>query len=273
LYHMQWKFRDEIRPRFGVMRGREFYMKDAYSFDIDEKSARESYFKFHAAYLKTFERMGLKAIPVRAETGPIGGDLSHEFHVIAETGESALYYTEDYSYAAADEMHKPEAAPEGVLQARGIEVGHIFYFGTKYSDAMKAVVRNQDGQENAVHMGAYGIGLSRLVAAVIEASHDDSGIIWPESVAPFKVGLINIKSADEKCVKICDEIYAKLPSCLYDDRAESAGAKFATMDLIGLPWQIAIGPRGVENGTVELKNRRTGEKQELSIESAIAHVS
>lgn len=273
LYNIQWKFRDETRPRFGVMRGREFLMKDSYSFDIDEEAAKVTYWKHHATYLKIFERLGMKAVPVRANTGPIGGDLSHEFHIVAQTGESALYYTEDFSYAMADEMHDPATAPAGFKEARGIEVGHIFNFGTKYSAAMNAKVQGADGKEIFPHMGSYGIGVSRIVGAIIEASHDEAGIIWPEEVAPYKVGLINIKQGDAACDKLCEEIYAKLPSCLYHDGNTGAGQKFATIDLIGLPWQIAIGPRGIESGTVELKNRRTGEKQEISLEAALSKVA
>ncbi len=272
LYNIQWKFRDEVRPRFGVMRGREFLMKDAYSFDIDEKAAQETYWKYHGAYLKAFSRMGLKAVPVRANTGPIGGDLSHEFHIVAQTGESALYYTDDFSYAMADEMHDPKTAPQGFKEARGIEVGHIFYFGDKYSRAMKVKVQGPDGKEIIPQMGSYGIGVSRLVGAIIEASHDENGIIWPEPVAPYKLGLINIKPGDAACDKICSEIYGKVASCLYDDRDGSAGAKFATMDLIGLPWQIAVGPRSAANGMVELKNRKSSEKQEVSVEAALNKV-
>lgn len=273
LYNIQWKFRDETRPRFGVMRGREFLMKDAYSFDIDEESAKATYWKIHDAYLKTFERLGMQAVPVQADTGPIGGDLSHEFHILANTGESAVYYTDDLSYARADEMHDPAAAPANVKTARGIEVGHIFNFGTKYSKAMNAKLQGADGKEILPNMGSYGIGISRLVGAIIEASHDDSGIIWPEAVAPFKVGLINIKQGNEACDKLCEEIYAKLPSCLYHNSDIGAGQKFATMDLIGLPWQLAVGPRGIEAGTVELKNRKTGEKEELSLEEALAKIA
>jgi prolyl-tRNA synthetase len=265
-------FRNAIRPRFGVMRGREFFMKDSYSFDIDEAAAKETYFKHHATYLRIFERMGMKAVPVRANTGPIGGDLSHEFHIVAGTGESALYYTDDFSYAMADEMHDPAKAPAGVKEARGIEVGHIFYFGDKYSKAMNVKLQGADGKEVVPQMGSYGIGVSRVVAAIIEASHDDKGIIWPTEVAPYKVGLINLKVGDVLCDKMADEIYAKLPSCLYDDTAAGAGAKFASMDLIGLPWQITIGPRGAANGLVELKNRKTGEKQELSVEAVLGKV-
>lgn len=274
LYHIQWKFRDEIRPRFGVMRGREFLMKDSYSFDLDYEGAKKAYFDHHAAYLKTFERMGMKAVPVRADSGAIGGDLSHEFHIIAETGESALFYTDDLSYAVTDEKHDAKSAPSNLNEARGIEVGHIFYFGTKYSKAMGAEVVNSKGESVTVEMGSYGIGVSRLVGAIIEASHDQAGIIWPESVAPFRAGLINLKAGDAVTDKFAEEIYAALQKAgvtvLYDDTDERAGAKFAAMDLIGLPWHIIIGPRGAASRTAELKNRKTGEKQELSAESLLA---
>jgi prolyl-tRNA synthetase len=302
LYHIQWKFRDEVRPRFGVMRGREFLMKDAYSFDIGATAAKHSYNKYFVAYLRTYARMGLRAIPMRAETGPIGGDLSHEFIILADTGESAVYcdkawletdilgidldYESDLEpffkkwtqlYAATDDMHDPAKCPlppEQLVTARGIEVGHIFYFGTKYSKPMGATVVGPDGEPAAVEMGSYGIGVSRLVGAIIEASHDDKGIIWPESVAPFRVGLINLRAGDAKCVAAGDLLYARLREAgidtLYDDRDDSPGAKFATMDLIGLPWQLVIGPRGLAAGTVELKNRKTGERQEISAEAALA---
>lgn len=307
LYHIQWKFRDEIRPRFGIMRGREFLMKDAYSFDIDEASARKSYYRMFIAYLRTFNRLGLKAIPMAADTGPIGGDLSHEFIILAETGESEVFYHSDLvdmdvpgddvdyqadlmpivskrtdMYAATDEMHDAAAfeaqVPEDKRQsARGIEVGHIFYFGTKYSEAMNAVVAGPDGKPTAVHGGSYGIGVSRLLGGIIEASHDENGIIWPASVAPFDVGLINLKSGDEATDAACADIYAKLQAAgvdvLYDDRNERAGAKFSTMDLIGLPWQVVIGPRGLKNGVVELKNRATGEKVEVSAEEALTRLT
>ncbi|MEK9752671.1 MAG: proline--tRNA ligase [Rhodospirillaceae bacterium] len=301
LYHIQWKFRDEVRPRFGVMRGREFLMKDAYSFDLDKAGARRAYNKFFIAYLKTYERLGLKAIPMAADTGPIGGDLSHEFLILAETGESEIACHKDYldrdwaslgtdyeddlqplidgftsKYAATDE--KRDAAAEAALgvdlrTARGIEVGHIFYFGTKYSSKLGAKVTGPDGDEVTVEMGSYGIGVSRLAGAIIEASHDDAGIIWPESVAPFKVGLINLKADDADCTKACDDTYATLAGkgveVLYDDRDARAGAKFADMDLIGLPWQLVIGPRGLKSSTVELKHRGTGEREEISLESAL----
>jgi prolyl-tRNA synthetase len=301
LYHIQWKFRDEVRPRFGVMRGREFLMKDAYSFDLDAKGAKHSYNKMFVAYLRTYARMGLKAIPMRAETGPIGGDLSHEFIILAETGESAVYcdkawletdilaaevdYDSDLEpafkkwtslYAATDDMHDAAKSPlpaDQLVTARGIEVGHIFYFGTKYSKPMNAVVAGPNGETVPVEMGSYGIGVSRLVGAIIEASHDDKGIIWPEAVAPFRVGLINLRAADAKCVAAADALHAKLRDAgietLYDDRDESAGAKFATMDLIGLPWQLVLGPRGLASGTVELKNRATGVKEEIPVEAAL----
>ncbi|HUE18795.1 MAG TPA: proline--tRNA ligase [Stellaceae bacterium] len=301
LYHIQWKFRDEVRPRFGVMRGREFLMKDSYSFDLDAAGAKRSYNRMFLAYLRTFARMGLKAIPMRADTGPIGGDLSHEFIILAETGESQVYcdkslldadilgdtvgYDGDLEaffkkwttpYAATDEKHKPADCPvpaDRLVTARGIEVGHIFYFGTKYSGPMKANVVGPKGESVAIEMGSYGIGVSRLVGAIIEASHDDAGIVWPESVAPFRVGLINLRAGDAKCVAAADALYAKLAAAgietLYDDRDESPGAKFAAMDLIGLPWQMVIGPRGVEKGIVEMKNRKSGVKDELLPEAAL----
>jgi len=297
LYQIQWKFRDEIRPRFGVMRGREFLMKDAYSFDLTPEGAVKSYQRMMRAYIKTFRRMGLTAVPVRAETGAIGGDLSHEFHIVAKTGESALYYDarlEDFMnttaeidveeimniYAAADELHDPEKCslpPDQLRQARGIEIGHVFYFGTKYSDALKAQVMGVNGKMIMPFMGSYGIGVSRLVGAVIEASHDEQGIIWPQSIAPFKVGLINVNSNDQKCTSAADELYASLLnqkiSVLYDDREERAGAKFAEVDLIGLPWQIRIGPKGIAQGQAELKNRATGEMQEISLDSVLSQLS
>jgi prolyl-tRNA synthetase len=292
LYNIQWKFRDEIRPRFGIMRGREFLMKDAYSFDIDAESARKSYNIMYEAYLKTFKRLGLTAIPVRADTGPIGGDLSHEFQILAETGESEVYYDAEFEdlikeekvnlpklhslYAAADEMHDPAKCPvpaDRLRRKRGVEVGHIFYFGTKYTKAFNVSVLNNEGKAIVPEMGSYGIGVSRLIGAIIESSHDEAGIIWPESVAPFKVGLINIRTGDEACDKACEDLYNKLQSAgvevLYDDTKESAGKKFAAMDLIGLPWQLAIGPKGVTAGTIEVKNRITGVKEELSVEAVL----
>ena len=302
LYHIQWKFRDEVRPRFGVMRGREFLMKDNYSFDLDVEGAIRSYNAMFVAYLRTFARMGLKAIPMAADTGPIGGDLSHEFIVIADTGESEVYYHKsfdaldpmidaDYSqdlqpivdewtknYAATDEKHDANTNVDSsdLITGRGIEVGHIFYFGKKYSDAMNATVQGPNDETISLEMGSYGIGVSRLVGAIIEASHDDKGIIWPESVAPFKVGIVNIRADDDDCIKAADELYAKLEAAsvetLYDDRNERAGVKFSTMELIGLPWFITIGPRGVKNNVVELVNRKTGEKVEVSPDEAISRM-
>jgi prolyl-tRNA synthetase len=304
LYHIQWKFRDEVRPRFGVMRSREFLMKDAYSFDLDQAGAIHSYNKMFTAYLRTFARMGLKAIPMRADTGPIGGNLSHEFIILASTGESEVFCHKNFlemdtpaadidfddratmqgvfdtwtsQYAATSEMH--DAAAFGALpqaeqvSARGIEVGHIFYFGTKYSEAMKAVVNGPDGKEATVQMGSYGIGPSRLVAALIEANHDDNGVIWPEAVAPFRVGLANLKVGDAATDAACADLYAKLEKAgvdvLYDDRDERPGAKFATMDLIGLPHQVIVGPKSLAEGKVELKNRRTGARENLSLDEVL----
>ncbi len=294
LYHIQWKFRDEVRPRFGVMRGREFLMKDAYSFDLDFEGAKRSYETMFNAYLKTFKRMGLTAIPMAADSGAIGGNLTHEFHVLAETGESGVYYDAAYDelaakdaidlealsrlYAVTDEKHDPTSPqcppPDRLRVARGIEVGHIFYFGTKYSQAMNAVVSGPDGNPVTVEMGSYGIGVSRLVGAIIEANHDERGIKWPEAVAPFSIGLINLKSGDAACDKVCEDIYRTLSEqgveVLYDDRDDRAGVKFADMDLIGLPWQLVVGPKGVASGMVEIKNRATDVKETLSLESALA---
>ncbi len=304
LYHIQWKFRDEVRPRFGVMRGRDFLMKDAYSFDLDKAGARRAYEKMFVAYLRSFARMGLKALPMAADTGPIGGDLSHEFIILAETGESAVFVHRDLveldvlsesidfegdlkpvierwtgRYAATDEKHDAarfaaEVPPEARIEARGIEVGHIFYFGTKYSEPMGAVVTGPDGSTVALEMGSYGIGVSRLVGAIIEASHDDNGIIWPDAVAPFQVGLVNLKPGDSAVDQACEKLYAGLEAAgidvLYDDQDERAGAKFAGMDLIGLPWQLHVGPRGVAKGVVELKRRATGLREELALDQVIA---
>jgi len=306
LYHQQWKFRDEVRPRFGVMRGREFLMKDAYSFDLTEDGARAAYRKMFCAYLNAFDRMGLTAVPMRADTGPIGGDLSHEFIIMADTGESAVFcdkalldmpapgldldFDADLTaevekrtqyYAATEEMHDEAAfnalPEERRVSARGIEVGHIFYFGTKYSAPMKAEVQDQDGKMVPVQMGSYGIGVSRLVGGIIEACHDENGIVWPEAVAPFHVGLINMRAGDAACDKACLETYEALEAAgietLYDDTDDRAGAKFARMDVIGLPWQLVIGPKGLEKGVVEVKYRKTGEKVELPLAEAIAKVT
>ena len=305
LYHTQWKFRDEIRPRFGVMRGREFLMKDAYSFDLTEEGARKSYEKMFCAYLNAFDRMGLTAIPMQADTGPIGGDLSHEFIILADTGESAVFcdkalldvpapgldldFDGDLSevmerrtqyYAATEEKHdEAEFAkiPEDrQVSARGIEVGHIFFFGTKYSKAMNATVQTADGENVPVQMGSYGIGVSRLVGGIIEACHDENGIVWPQAVARFDVGLISMKPKYETVSGVADGAYEALQNAgldvLYDETDERPGSKFNRMDLIGLPWQIVIGPRGVEAGVVEVKNRKTGEKSDMPLEEAIAKV-
>jgi prolyl-tRNA synthetase len=287
------------------MRGREFLMKDAYSFDLDEAGARHSYNRMFVAYLNTFARMGLRAIPMQADTGPIGGDLSHEFIVLAPTGESEVFYHSNWEkpaelssvdfddvaglqaivsgytadYAATeekrDEAREAEAGDQ-LRRSRGVEVGHIFYFGTKYSAPMGLRIQGQDGAEIVPHMGSYGIGVSRLMAAIIEASHDDKGIIWPEAVAPFAVGLINMRADDAACAQAADNLYAQLQTAgvdvLYDDRDERGGAKFATMDLIGLPWQIVVGPKGLANGVVELKRRATDERVELAPADAVAKV-
>lgn len=302
LYHIQWKFRDEIRPRFGVMRGREFLMKDAYSFDIDEASARVAYQKMFVAYLRTFARLGLRALPMAADTGPIGGDLSHEFIILADTGESEVFChadllerpapEADYSadldavitpftslYARTDEKHEPEIFEAEVpadkqVTARGIEVGHIFYFGQKYSEPMQCRVTGADGKEAAVYGGSYGIGVSRLVGGIIEACHDEDGIVWPWAVAPFQIGLINLKPGDARTDELSERLYKTLThkglDVLYDNRNERAGAKFSDMDLIGLPWQAVIGPRGAVAGEIEVKNRKHGDKQTLDFEAACA---
>ncbi|WP_413872019.1 proline--tRNA ligase [Albidovulum sp.] len=308
LYHIQWKFRDEIRPRFGVMRGREFLMKDGYNFDIDKAAALHAYNRHMVSYLRTYERMGLTAIPMRAASGPIGGDNTHEFLVLASTGESEVFYDDrvtklklgareiDYDdraevagvcqefttlYARTDETHD-EAAFKAVPEAhrkvgRGIEVGQIFYFGTKYSEPMGATVVTPEGTRVPVHMGSHGIGVSRLLGAIIEASHDDRGIIWPEGVTPFPAGIVNLKQGDAATDAACEGIYRALKARglepLYDDRDERAGAKFATMDLIGLPWRITVGPRGLAAGKVELTSRRTGESEEMGAEAAVVRVA
>jgi prolyl-tRNA synthetase len=308
LYHIQWKFRDEVRPRFGVMRGREFLMKDAYSFDLDEEGARQSYYTQLLAYLRTFQRMGIQAVPMKAASGPIGGDLSHEFIVLAPTGESEVFYDAAFeefdwqqsnlqygdaeglktlfdrvssTYSATDETHDEarwgEIAEDRKRTGRGIEVGHIFYFGDKYSAAMGLKVSGPDGRPVVPMMGSYGVGVSRLVGAIIEASHDDAGIVWPEAVAPWRVGIVTMRQDDQPSVAAAEELYASLQlagvETAYDDRDERGGAKLATMDLIGLPWQVIVGPRGIASGSVELKRRSSGEKHELSVESALARLS
>ena len=308
MYQIQWKFRDEVRPRFGVMRGREFYMKDGYNFDLTKEDAMHAYNRHLVSYLRTYERMGLQAIPMRADSGPIGGDDTHEFLVLAETGESEVFYDSavtdlsfgdreiDYDdvaqcagvmeefttkYARTDETHDAElfdkVPEERRMTARGIEVGQIFYFGTKYSEAMKATVQGPDGKPVPVHMGSHGIGVSRLLGAIIEASHDDKGIIWPEGVTPYHCGIVNLKQGDDEADAACEALYKSLTALglepLYDDRKERAGGKFATMDLIGLPWRITVGPRGLKNGVVELTSRRTGESEEMTPELAVQKVA
>src|SRR6056297_1024770 len=308
MYQIQWKFRDEIRPRFGVMRGREFYMKDGYNFDLTKDDAMHAYNRHLVSYLRTYERMGLQAIPMRADSGPIGGDDTHEFLVLAETGESEVFYDSavtdirlgereiDYDdvdqcraimeeftslYARTDETHDEAAfaqiPEERRRSARGIEVGQIFYFGTKYSEPMGATVQGPDGKPVPVHMGSHGIGVSRLVGAIIEASHDERGIIWPEGVTPFHAGIVNLKQGDAEADASCEALYASLTALglepLYDDTTERAGAKFATMDLIGLPWRITVGPRGLKNGVVELTSRRAGESEELPPEDAVQRIA
>lgn len=307
MYQIQWKFRDERRPRFGVMRGREFYMKDGYNFDLTKEDAMHAYNRHLVSYLRTFERMGLQAIPMRADSGPIGGDDTHEFLVLAETGESEVFYDsavtdltfgdrdidfddkaqcqtimEEFTtrYARTDETHDEklfnELPEERRKSARGIEVGQIFYFGTKYSDVMNATVQGPDGKPVAVHMGSHGIGVSRLLGAIIEANHDDKGIIWPEGVTPYHVGIVNLKQGDEVVDAACDALYKEFTvaglEALYDDRTERAGGKFATMDLIGLPWRIIVGPRGLKNGLVELASRRTGNSQEMTPAEAVVRI-
>ena len=307
MYQIQWKFRDERRPRFGVMRGREFYMKDGYTFDLTKEDALHAYNRHLVSYLRTYERMGLQAIPMRADSGPIGGDDTHEFLVLAETGESEVFYDsavtdltfgdreidfddvaecqsimEEFTtkYARTNETHDEalfaEVPEDRRKVARGIEVGQIFYFGTKYSEAMGASVQDAEGKKVPVHMGSHGIGVSRLVGAIIEASHDDKGIIWPEGVTPFHCGIVNLKQGDGEADGACESLYKKLTIAgldpLYDDRNERAGGKFATMDLIGLPWRITVGPRGLKNGVVELTSRKTGLSEEMSPEDAVEKV-
>ena len=304
MYQIQWKFRDEVRPRFGVMRGREFLMKDGYNFDLTKEDALHAYNRHLVTYLRTYERMGLQAIPMRADSGAMGGDTTHEFLVLAETGESEVFYdsavtdltfgdrdinfdsVEDCAaimdeftskYARTDETHDEalfnEVPEERRSTARGIEVGQIFYLGTKYSEALGATVQGPDGKSTPVHMGSHGIGVSRLLGAIIEASHDDNGIIWPEGVTPFHAGIVNLKQGDEEANAACEALYAALGLVglepLYDDRKERAGGKFASMDLIGLPWRITVGPRGLKNGVVELTCRRTGESEEMPPEAAV----
>ena len=295
LYQIHWKFRDEIRPRFGVMRGREFFMKDGYSFDLNEEEAKKTYHKIYQAYFKIFKKMGLNAVALRAANGEIGGDLSHEFHILAASGESEIFYDKkleakiesgefDFdemqkTYAVADEMHDPENCPiaqDQIASKRSVEVGHIFNFGQKYSKSMEAKLMDENGKIIYPNMGSYGIGVSRIVAAAIEANHDENGIIWPKELAPFQVSLINIKKGDELCEKTCDEIYQNLTSqgidTIYDDRKASLGQKLSVADLIGSPTQIIIGPRAAKEGMAEIKNRKTGEKQEVAIKDLLKYL-
>ena len=305
LYHIQWKFRDETRPRFGVMRGREFLMKDGYSFDLNHAAAVRSYRIMMLAYLRTFRRLGVQAVPMAADTGPIGGDLSHEFHILAPTGESQVFYDAEVEtirigaddvdhadpeqldrffaavtapYAATDEKHDLAAwervPAERRREGRGIEVGQIFNFGTLYSELVGLQVAGPDSAPISPNMGSYGIGVSRLVGALIEAHHDDAGIIWPDSVAPFRAAILNLKQGDAATGALCEQAYAAMPGrALYDDREERAGVKFADADLMGHPWQVIVGPRAAAAGTVELKRRATGERQELTLDAALAHMA
>jgi len=291
LYHIQWKFRDEIRPRFGVMRGREFLMKDAYSFDINEENAVKTYNQMFKAYINTFKDLGVSVVPVIADNGPIGGNLSHEFHIIAETGESTIYYDKRFKtlkdnpdidieeikswYAAAEEKHDESklSSSEDLVSSKGIEVGHIFYIGTKYSVNMNALINDEHGKLTPVEMSSYGIGISRLVAAIIEANSDAKGIIWPVNVAPFKVSLINLNIHDSKCCELAEQTYKELLNqnieVLYDDTDARAGSKFATHDLIGSPYQIIIGTRKAANNIVELKDRKNGTVEDIEIDNII----
>jgi len=307
LYNIQWKFRDERRPRFGVMRGREFLMKDAYSFDIDEAAARKSYNRMFLAYLNVYARLGLKAIPVKADPGPIGGDLSHEFIILADTGESEVFAHGDLVemgapgpdidwdgdleplvaqrsrlYAASDEMHdaarfEAEVPADKRMTARGIEVGHIFYFGEKYSKPMKALVTGPDGKDVPIHGGSYGVGVSRLVAGIIEASHDENGIVWPDAVAPFGVAVVNLRVGEAAVDAVAEQAYKALTDLgkepLLDDRDDRPGAKFTSLDLVGIPWQLIVGPKGVVEGVVEIKRRATGERQTLPLEAALKAIT
>ena len=291
LYHIQWKFRDEVRPRFGVMRGREFLMIDNYSFDLSEEDEKNSYNKMFKAYIKTFLRMGLTPISLRAETGPIGGNLSHEFQILANTGESTLYYDKKLEslnpenldpnnlqsyYAAVDDQHNENNCPikkEDLKISKGIEVGHIFYFGTKYSDKLNAYVQDQNGKKIPVHMGSYGIGVSRLVGALIEANHDEKGIKWPKSVAPFSLSIVNLMPDDENCNIKALEYYSYFMSksidTIYDDRTCSIGKKLSDNDLIGTPFQIIIGKRDLIAGVVEFKDRITNKIEKIKIEEVM----
>ena len=294
LYQIQWKFRDEIRPRFGVMRGREFFMKDAYCFDIDQESALVNYSNIVQAYLKIFNRIGLTAIPVFADTGSMGGNYSHEFHVLADTGESTIFYEKELEtyiegevfdldefakfYAMEEEKHLNSPTHEGknIVSKKGIEVGHVFYYGDKYTQSMNIKIQDRNGKLVHPVSGAYGLGVSRVVAAIIENSHDENGIIWPESVAPFDIGVINLDPKDQECCSVSSKLYHKLKEngkeVLLDDMRDSTGTKFNRMDLIGIPHTIVVGSKGLKNNIVEIKNRKTQERQECSINQALEHL-
>jgi prolyl-tRNA synthetase len=290
LYNIQWKFRDEMRPRYGVMRGREFLMKDAYSFDMTKEQSIACYARMFNSYMRVFERLNVKAIPVRAETGPIGGDFSHEFHIVAPTGESDLFYDAkihnntfdqlndfDTLYAMADGRHNPDTCPVAdadLHHSKGIEVGHIFYFGTKYSRAMNAVVTNDKGHDVPVEMGSYGIGISRLVAGLIEVFHDDKGIQWPVSIAPYSVAILGIGKDN---AHHADRFYTQcttraLDAFLYD-RPDSPGASLSTMDLMGFPYQVIFGKSFASDGQVEVKTRHTNAVCHMSVDSAMTFVT
>ena len=307
LYHIQWKFRDEQRPRFGVMRGREFLMKDAYSFDIDEAAARRAYNRMFVAYLRTFARMGLKAIPMRAETGPIGGDLSHEFIVLAETGKSAVYcdggvlnlpvpgeevdYDADLSpdhqavdLALCGDRRRPRRRAlraRGARRKQGSNARHRgrpdLLFRHQIFGGDEGLVAGADGAEVPIHGGSYGVGVSRLVGAIIEACHDDAGIKWPEAVAPFKAVILNLKQGSEDTDAACERLYRELSAkgveVLYDDTDQRAGAKFAAADLIGIPWQVLVGPKGLTEGKLEVKRRSDGSRQNLGPADVVARLT
>jgi len=286
LYQITWKFRDEIRPRHGVMRAKEFLMKDAYSFDISKEEALLSYEKILVAYLKIFKKLELEVVPVLAPTGAMGGDYSHEFHVLAQNGESIIYYqkellnylkSNDFSldeyekfYAKEEEKHTNENMDSlNILKSKSIEVGHLFYLGQKYSKDLNCTYQDKDGSLKFPEMGCYGIGITRLIAAIIENSYDENGIIWPDSISPFRFVIINIRAENNECNKLSERIYGNLSNkydVLYDDTNSSAGKKFADMDLVGISWQIIIGPKHAINNSVELKNRKTGEVKILKEE-------
>ena len=283
------------------MRGRDFLMKDAYSFDVDYISSMKSYNKMFVAYMQLFKKMGLKAIPMKADTGPIGGDLSHEFIIMAETGESEVYLEKDFLnfeglldnvnydedlqtivdkytsfYAATEEKHNPNNFinnDSNLIKARGIEVGHIFHFGQKYSKPMKANINDDKGKNIPVYMGSYGVGLSRLVGAVIEANHDKDGIVWPKEITPWYYNIINLKSGDDQCDKVCSDLYSFINKnsdiVLYDDTNDRVGAKLAKADLIGLPYQIIVGPNGIKDQLFDLKNRKSGDVTKMSYDELL----